>query len=358
LQRTARANHLHSYELPADLIIETTPFTIESGMLAAVGKPIRPKMIEHYGDRLEQLYVDLAEARVQELRQLRDTAQQRPVIDTVTEAAQALLGMSADAVRPEHHFIDLGGDSLSALTFSNLLRDLFDVEVPVGVITELTLDKFIDAETLRKATELDAPVSAVNTVLLTGANGYLGRFLCLEWLQRLTQTDGQLICLVRGDNDEEALARLEAAYGETDQALLDEFRALAQRHLRVIAADIAEPRFGVDDATWEQLAHDVDKIVHPAALVNHVLPYNQLFGPNVFGTAEIIRLALTTRMKPVTYLSTMAVAMTVPDFDEDGDIRTVSPTRHIDTGYANGYANSKWAGEVLLREAHDLCGLP
>lgn len=54
----------------------------------------------------------------------------------------------------------------------------------------------------------------------------------------------------------------------------------------------------------------------------------------------------------------MAVAMTVPDFDEDGDIRTVSPTRHIDPGYANGYANSKWAGEVLLREAHDLCGLP
>lgn len=118
LQRTARSNHLHSYELPADFIIETTPFTIESGMLAAVGKPIRPKMIEHYGDRLEQLYVDLAEARVQELRQLRDTAQQRPVLDTVTEAAQALLGMSADAVRPDHHFIDLGGDSLSALTFS------------------------------------------------------------------------------------------------------------------------------------------------------------------------------------------------------------------------------------------------
>lgn len=396
LQRTARSNHLHSYELPADFIIETTPFTIESGMLAAVGKPIRPKMIEHYGDRLEQLYVDLAEARVQELRQLRDTAQQRPVLDTVTEAARALLGMSADAVRPDHHFIDLGGDSLSALTFSNLLRDLFDVEVPVGVITgpaadlrklaayiqherehstataasvhgldttvisaaELTLDKFIDAETLHNASQLDVPAGAVATVLLTGANGYLGRFLCLEWLQRLSQTGGQLICLVRGDNDDQALARLVAAYGDTDRTLLEEFHTLARRHLRVIAADIAQPRFGVDNATWEQLARDVDKIVHPAALVNHVLPYNQLFGPNVFGTAEVIRLALTTRIKPVTYLSTMAVAMTVPDFDEDGDIRTVSPTRHIDPGYANGYANSKWAGEVLLREAHDLCGLP
>ena len=32
--------------------------------------------------------------------------------------------------------------------------------------------------------------------------------------------------------------------------------------------------------------------------------------------------------------------------------------RAIDDSYANGYSNSKWAGEVLLREAHDLCGLP
>src|SRR5258708_37024409 len=52
--------------------------------------------------------------------------------------------------------------------------------------------------------------------------------------------------------------------------------------------------------------------------------------------------------------------MSVPeaDFLEDGDIRDISPVRSIDDEYANGYANSKWAGEVLLREAHDLCGLP
>ena len=85
-----------------------------------------------------------------------------------------------------------------------------------------------------------------------------------------------------------------------------------------------------------------------------------MFGPNVVGTAEIIRLAITAQIKPVTYLSTVAVAMSVAasDFVEDGDIRDVSPVRPVDSSYANGYANSKWAGEVLLREAHDLCGLP
>ena len=45
-------------------------------------------------------------------------------------------------------------------------------------------------------------------------------------------------------------------------------------------------------------------------------------------------------------------------FVEDADIRQISATRKIDDSYANGYGNSKWAGEVLLREAHDLCGLP
>jgi fatty acid CoA ligase FadD9 len=72
----------------------------------------------------------------------------------------------------------------------------------------------------------------------------------------------------------------------------------------------------------------------------------------------VIRLALSERIKPVTYLSTVAVTTGVDDFVEDGDIRAVSPHRSLGDGYANGYANSKWAGEVLLREAHDLCGLP
>ena len=36
----------------------------------------------------------------------------------------------------------------------------------------------------------------------------------------------------------------------------------------------------------------------------------------------------------------------------------MSATRTVNDNYANGYGNSKWAGEVLLREAHDLSGLP
>ena len=157
-----------------------------------------------------------------------------------------------------------------------------------------------------------------------------------------------------------ARTRLEATFDSGDENLLARYQRLAADHLDVVNGDKGEPKLGLDEATWRRLAERVDLIVDPAALVNHVLPYSQLFGPNVAGTAELIRLALTSTLKPMVHVSTVAVGMQIEagQFVEDADIRQISPSRTIDDGYANGYGNSKWAGEVLLREAHQLCGLP
>jgi fatty acid CoA ligase FadD9 len=400
LRHTAREAELQPYEVPADFLIETEPFSAANGLLSGVGKILRPRLKDHYGRRLEQLYAELAATRIDELRTLREKAGDRPVLESVVLAAKTVLGAADAEVDPDDHFTDLGGDSLSALTFANLLRDIFGVDVPVGVIVgptsdlrqlaryieaerdsgstrptfatvhgrratsvraaDLTLDKFIDAETLAAAASTAYATGDAKVVLLTGANGWLGRFLTLELLERAAPTGGTVITLVRGRDAADARARLEAAFDSGDPDLLKRFRQLAADHLEVIAGDIGEPNLGLDKVTWDRLANSVDRIVHPAALVNHVLPYSEEFGPNVVGTAEIIRLAITAQIKPVTYLSTVAVAMSVAadQFVEDGDIREVSPERPVDSSYANGYANSKWAGEVLLREAHDLCGLP
>jgi fatty acid CoA ligase FadD9 len=187
----------------------------------------------------------------------------------------------------------------------------------------------------------------------------LGRFLCLEWLQRHAPTGGTLICVARGRDDATARIRIREAFDSGDAELTSHFEALAADHLQVLAGDLGEPNIGVDDTTWQRLADSVDLIVHPAALVNHLLTYDQIFGPNVVGTAELIRLALTSKLKPVNYISTVGMALLDDGvLSEDMDVRTANPTRTIDDSYANGYANSKWASEVLLREAHQLCGLP
>ena len=221
---------------------------------------------------------------------------------------------------------------------------------------DLTLDKFIDAATLTAAPTLPAPSAEVRTVLLTGATGFLGRYLALEWLERMALVDGTLICLVRAETDEDARQRLDKTFDSGDPDLLRHFRELAADHLEVIAGDKGKANLGLELQTWQRLADTVDLIVDTAALVNHVLPYSELFGPNVVGTAELIRIALTTTLKPYTYVSTASVGRQIEPsaFTEDADIRVISPTRTID----DSYNNSKWAGEVLLREANDLCGLP
>ena len=226
--------------------------------------------------------------------------------------------------------------------------------------SDLTLDKFVDAPTLAGAPSLPGASTEVRTVLLTGATGFLGRYLALDWLERMDLVDGKLICLVRAKDDAAARDRLDKTFDSGDPELLEHYRELAADHLEVIAGDKGEADLGLDPQTWRRLADTVDLIVDPAALVNHVLPYSQLFGPNALGTAELIRIALTTKLKPFVYVSTIGVGAGIAPgrFTEDDDVREISATRRVDDSYANGYSNSKWAGEVLLREAHDLCGLP
>lgn len=400
LQAAARRAELESYEMPRDILVEPAPFTPDNGLLSGIRKPSRPNLQARYRAPLEQLYAELAEAQNSRLRELSEHSSTRPIIDTVCGVAGGLLGTTTEDPPPSTHFTDLGGDSLSALTFANALEDIFGVEVPVGVIIspsgdlravaeyiealrrsdgsrpsfasvhganaaevharDLALDKFIDSATLNGVAALTEPVSEIRRVLLTGATGYLGRYLLLDSLARMAAVDGTVTCLIRAKDDAAARQRLDSVFDTGDADLLSRYSRLAADHLEVLAGDKGEADLGLDHATWQRLADGIDLIVDPAALVNHMLPYQHLFGPNVVGTAELIRLALTTRMKPFAYVSTIGVGASIPtgEFTEDADVRRAGATRVVDDNYASGYATSKWAGEVLLREAYDRCGLP
>ena len=316
------------------------------------------------------------------------------------------LGVGRVSARQPADCNDLSAGSPSTFPVDGVVRGLCNIEVPVSVIasrgselrnsgncvgvlskpdaklpsftlvhgcsadpvaqlyaSDLTLDQFIDAQTLAAAPELPRSSTDVRTVLLTGATGFLGRYLALEWLERMDLAGGTLICLVRAKSNDEARARLDKTFDSGDPELLARYRELAAGHLKVIAGDKGEANLGLHPHTWQWLAAAVDLIVDTAAVVNHVLPYSELFGPNVVGTAELIRLALTNKRKHFSYVSTIGFSDQINQinrsvFTEDADIRVISPTRAINNRLANGYANSKWAGEVLLREANDLCDLP
>ncbi|WP_095077012.1 carboxylic acid reductase [Pseudomonas sp. Irchel s3h17] len=401
IRKLAKKSELRSYEIPRDLLIESEPFTQSNGLLSDHGKPLWPKLRERYAERLEELNDQLVSKELDELHDIHERINQQSVLETLKQAVRSLVGGATEEISPHAQFRELGGDSLSAVSLASILSDAYGITIPVDMLIspvydlqhvsdyiektlqsgqirpsaasihgakpnvfhakDLSLEKFISPDVLQKARGLKASANSARTILLTGSTGYLGRFLCLQLLEAFGETGGKLICVVRGKNVASATKRLHESFGSENSQVFRKLRSLSALHLEVLAGDIGEPKLGLDPETWDRLGKEVDTIVHAGALVNHVLPYSNLFDANVTGTAEIISLALSHHLKPVVFLSSIAVASLVNTrtiLDEDADIRIAAAEIEADDTYAAGYGLSKWASEVLLREAHNHYGLP
>ncbi|MEV5646761.1 carboxylic acid reductase [Nocardia sp. NPDC052254] len=394
LRAAAERAGLRNYEVPGDFVVEPEPFSPANGLLSDSRKVLRPTVERRYADRFEQLYADAAQRRARHLRELRES--DGATLDTLLRAVRLQFDGTDPVTSAESTFAELGGDSLSAVLFAELLQRIFDVEVPVHVIvspdtdlrglagyldsrrggpsprpgctevhgadathvraTDLTVARVLGDDPRPIATDPGTTARRGHTLVLTGATGFLGRFVLLEQLARLPE-GGTVICPVRAGDDAAARRRLDDIFGATTE-LAARYAALAPGRLDVVAADVTAPHLGLDERRWQRLATEADRVVHVGALVNHILPYRELYEPNVAGTAELIRLAVSERLKPFSYVSTIAAADPQSLTDENADVRSTAPIRTLGTEYAAGYATSKWAGEVLLRAAHDSYGLP
>jgi thioester reductase-like protein len=121
-----------------------------------------------------------------------------------------------------------------------------------------------------------------------------------------------------------------------------------------IVGDLSQPRLGLSESQFEDLAREIDAIYHNGAVLNFVYPYSALKSANVLGTQEILRLACQFKVKPLHYVSTDAV------FDSSAyygrEVTEVEPTLHTE-GIDLGYTQTKWVAEKLVTIARDR-GLP
>jgi thioester reductase-like protein len=115
-----------------------------------------------------------------------------------------------------------------------------------------------------------------------------------------------------------------------------------------VPGDLERPALGLSPAGFARLAEKIDVVLHNGARVNHLDPYAKLRAANVNGTAEILRLATTRRLKPVHFVSTCDTAVAT-----DGNPAVVRETRRVtpDSLLPNGYVASKWVAEGLVLRA-------
>ncbi len=207
---------------------------------------------------------------------------------------------------------------------------------------EATLDFTLKAK-VADQTHWTVPQS----VLLTGATGFIGAAILLELLQ---QTDATIYCLIRAQNLTEAYQKLR----QTAQKYKLDLNPFYSRIIPVVG-NLAQPLFGLPRNTFQTLATTVDVVYHSGANVNLVLPYAALKAVNVVGTRSILAFANHGKLKPIHFMSTLDVfeaRMAISD-------ATIYEHEAIAQGekITGGYAQSKWVAEQLVSRAGE-AGLP
>ncbi len=178
-------------------------------------------------------------------------------------------------------------------------------------------------------------------LLLTGATGYLGAFLLDELLRR---TSEHVYCLVRADDERSARRKLADNLARYSLSTAE----LAERVTPVLG-DLSSPRFGLSPERWEQLAGAARAIYHNGAEVNFAYPYPLLRSANVGGTLETLRLAVARRLKAVHFVSTFSVHAS-SEHTSDSTVTERDPLPRCESLH-DGYSQSKWVAEKLLRAA-------
>lgn len=177
-----------------------------------------------------------------------------------------------------------------------------------------------------------------NTVLLTGANGFIGSQIARKLLDK---TNFDIISLVKARNDIEAKNRLSKAWWEWP----DLHNSLSSR-VKPLAADIRKENLGISEQLYKELAQNLTYIIHCAAKWRFDTPLEELRQTNVQGTANIIDLAKSAHenhcLSRLSHVSTAYVS---------GNLQgTISEDTLTDRfGFITDYERSKYEGEKLVQ---------
>ena len=191
------------------------------------------------------------------------------------------------------------------------------------------------------------------TIFLTGASGFLGAFL-LQELLNCHSPPIKVIAHVRAKSKEAGFERLEMsckAYG----VWTDTWR----NTLSCVTGNLGDPRLGLDEEAWINLAQTADLVIHNGAQVHWVYPYSKLKPANVHGTIDALRLCCQGKPKHFVFVSSTSV------LDTDHYVRLsaeslkagrngISEEDNLagsSNGLGTGYGQSKWVGEYLVKEA-------
>lgn len=262
----------------------------------------------------------------------------------------------------DENFFYLGGHSLIALKvlfainqkFKSTLRiiDLYQNPTVSALavrmkgahqnseFVDLRSEAWLDKKVMKAPGRLRQPS---NAILITGATGFVGRFLLTRIL---CETDATVYCFIRASGTDHGVSRLEKTLRKWSL-----WQPEFERRIVPVCGDLTRPRLGISDSTFVKLTNEVDSIYHCGVSMNHLETYEMARPANVQASKELIELATIGKPKLVNYISSLGIfngrGGSRRLVDEESDIQNEKHLR------SEGYIASKWVCENIFKEARE-----
>ncbi|HEU5378873.1 MAG TPA: thioester reductase domain-containing protein [Ktedonobacteraceae bacterium] len=250
---------------------------------------------------------------------------------------------------PVQKLFELPTIAALAQAIEQLRQDDQHEAMPAVSVVDLRAEVALDADITPESAEPYVMTKEPAAILLTGVTGFIGAFLLHDLLQ---ETQATIYCLVRASSSREARKRiqfhLESSYV---------WREPYSSRIVAVVGDLAQPLLGLSPEVFDQLAQTIDVIYHNGAWVNFFYPYQTLKATNVLGTKEVLRLACQARVKPLHYISSLAV-FELDKYEEEVIFEETTPRYNpafLET--STSYSQSKWVAEQMVLQCRER-GLP
>ena len=362
-------------------LLRTFGFNVYNIVFVPLGTIPKTSSSKKMRTKIKQMYLDKQLTILDQYRNLSDDIDNTHLYQEIIEDFNIFSEVDYE-ISKNSTLIELGMDSMTYSMYAQKIeaRNKKDVYFDMAVCNDVTLEQFYElllfvydktdkvdpiflkekgvylSDELKKTLIKDSQITEdelpkyttigkkmahnPDTILLTGATGYLGIYMLYEFLSR---TNSIIVCLIRATDNNHAFQRIKNKLKEQNLSIPDNI--LSQR-CRFLKGDVGKPLLGFEEEEYNYLASNIDVVFHSAAEINYVASYNSLKNSNVDGTKNIIKFCFQSQKKELHFIgSTLIFGWT--------HIKNLLET-HCNqdcVDIALGYGQCKWVGEQLIYNA-------
>ncbi|ELP88690.1 long-chain-fatty-acid CoA ligase, putative [Entamoeba invadens IP1] len=347
IQHHMEEKKLHPSEIPQKLVITHKEFTSLNGFLLVIGKMNRAELTKHYKHYIFEPERTIIEGTTQEEECESDSY-------TISKELETILRLFVPSLKnvknikqvTKQSLANLGADSVTIGQITNSVNKTFGLKLKIrevfavpsiyylhlitqGISTVITDVNWEEEVTKATPHEVFIKKAEKNTIMITGASGFVGRFVLRSVCEK---TERRIVCLVRSQS--KLVKVFQEACGSEDL-----FNRLFKK-IEVVEGDQTAPLFNLKEEKYNSLLEEVNVVINTCGRAHMYESYQHLYDVNVKSVTTILSFCQKNHSSLIHISSTSVLQ----NFKSEETVTL--PSNYLNESF--GYGQSKWVGEQII----------